>query len=85
MQVQNVQNVRVKEEVRAIVAEVANLRTDFSETMHLYNELGIPSMAATEVLMRLEERFNISIPDEAFIEATTLGQLSDLVSRTAAE
>jgi acyl carrier protein len=73
----------IRGEIRAIVTDVARLPHDFAETAHFYKELGVPSMAALELLTRLEERFGIAIPDDDFVEATTFDRLAVLVSRQA--
>jgi acyl carrier protein len=72
-------------ELRSLLVDVApSLNVGFDENAHLYNELGLPSVAAMELLLRLEERYRISIPDDEFIEATSLRALHSLVTHLKA-
>ena len=75
----------VKTELRGLVAEIGGIAPDFDEKAHLYLDLGVPSVAAMNLLMEIESRFNIQVPDDAFVEATTLDQLTTVVSGLAAE
>lgn len=42
-------------------------------------ELGWDSLDLSEVVMELEEEFNISIPDDTFGKVETVGDLANLV------
>lgn len=70
----------VKEELRALVAEIGDIPKEFDPNAHLYLDLGVPSVAAMNLLMEIENKFNVQVPDEAFVEATTLNQLTEVVS-----
>ena len=41
---------------------------------------GLTSVTALPLLLELEDRFQITIPDERFIEARTARELGDIVS-----
>ena len=46
----------------------------------IYQDLGIQSTAALDLLLSLEDEFDIAIPDEAFGEARLVSQLVAVVS-----
>jgi acyl carrier protein len=66
--------------VRAVVTRVAaSLSPGFSATADLYRELGVKSVAALDLLLSLEEEFQISIPDDRFGDARSVVALVALV------
>lgn len=67
--------------VREQVLANTSLAPDFRPDAHLYHELGVSSVEAMQILLALEERHGITIPDEDFVEATTLDELAALVAR----
>ena len=69
----------MEEELRKIVAEVCGIAPDFDRMAHLYFTLGVPSGKAMLLLMVLEERFGVQVPDEQFVEAVTLEKLTAMV------
>jgi acyl carrier protein len=72
--------------VREVVVKVAKLdgeRMNFSPDADLFRELGVESTAALDLLLSLEEEFNVSIPDEKFGDARTLRALTTLIAELA--
>ncbi|MBS0172158.1 MAG: hypothetical protein JSR62_17570 [Nitrospira sp.] len=48
-------------------------------THHLRDDLGLDSMAVIEMLYRIEEVFNLQIPDQDLVGLTTVGHVIDYV------
>lgn len=46
---------------------------------HLRDDLGLDSMAVIEMLYRIEEVFNLQIPDQDLVGLTTVGQVTAYV------
>jgi acyl carrier protein len=69
----------LKQELRQILLEVASLPENFADTADFYSDLGMPSMKAMELLMALEDRYGVTVPDEEFTEAVTLEQLTTMM------
>ncbi len=69
----------LKSELRQMLTDLAALPQDFDENADLYRDLGMTSMKAMELLMALEERYKVSVPDDEFIEATSLGRLATMM------
>jgi acyl carrier protein len=68
--------------VRQVVIKVAKLppeRHDVPPEADLFRDLGVESTAALDLLLSLEEEFNISIPDDKFGDARTVRTLAALV------
>jgi acyl carrier protein len=52
-----------------------------TETHHLRDDLGLDSMAVIELLYRIEEVFDIQIPDEDLVGLTTVGHVITYVDK----
>ncbi len=74
-------NAALELELRQVLSGLAQLPEEFSAQADLYADLGMPSVKAMQLLLELEDRFGISVPDEDFVEATTLEKLADLVAK----
>ncbi|HEU4683749.1 MAG TPA: acyl carrier protein [Nitrospira sp.] len=51
------------------------------ENYHLRDDLGLDSMAVIELLYKIEETFNLQIPDEDLIGLTTVGAVAGYVEK----
>jgi acyl carrier protein len=70
-------------QVRGILAEVAGVAQDADAASHLYADLGIESVDAMRILVAIEERLGVNVPDEEWLDATSIRDISTLVSRLA--
>ena len=69
---------QVLAEVMAIVAQHSTTPVEsMRETDKLEADLGCDSLDAVEIVMEVEENFDISISDEAAERASTLGAIAD--------
>jgi len=69
----------LKSELRQLLMELASLPEGFDENADFYSELGMASVKAMELLMTLEERYEVHVPDDKFIEATSLDRLAVMI------
>ena len=67
--------------IRQILAEIAELSTDVPAEANLYLDLGVASVHAMQLLTELEGRFDVQVPDEEFVEATSIAELTRMVDR----
>mgnify|MGYP006113282833 FL=1 len=70
--------------IRKIIAE--NLRIDqdsMSQDSNFVNDLGADSLTIVELIMALEEEFEIEIPDEDAETLMTVGQLEKYIEDNA--
>jgi acyl carrier protein len=51
------------------------------ETSHLENDLGCDSLDLVEIVMELEDHFDISVPDEVADEVRTIREITDGLMR----
>lgn len=73
----------VELKVRDVVASVAKVSDPATITgdKDLYRDVGVQSTAALDLLLSLEDEFQVTIPDEDFGEARTVSQLAALIAR----
>lgn len=66
------------EEVKQIISEEFFIETEeITEESDLRNDLGIDSLAATQLILDLEKKYNIHISEE---EAVELKKFSDVIN-----
>lgn len=72
----------IENKVVEILAET--LRADkakITSSTNIATDLGADSLDLVEILMSLEDEFNISIPDEAIPEIATVGDLVKYIEK----
>lgn len=73
------------EKVREIVAEQLSVdAAEVTEKSNFQNDLGADSLDTVELVMALEEAFDIEIPDEAAEKITTVGDAVTYILEKAA-
>lgn len=67
--------------VVGVVARIAKIGDPSSipREQDLYRDIGVKSTAALDLLLSLEEEFNVSIPDQEFGDARTVSLLVTLI------
>ena len=75
----------VQERVIDIVAEQLGVDKDkVSPETSFVNDLGADSLDTVELVMELEEEFDINIPDDAAEKIQTVGQAIEFIERAQA-
>jgi acyl carrier protein len=71
----------MEDKIREIVARVAKADdpSTLSAEADLYRDLGVKSTAALDLLLSIEEEFDVSIPDDSFADARSIKALAELV------
>lgn len=67
----------VEQRVVGIVAEHIGRDPDAVNRDQAFEELGIDSLDALEVLFQIEEEFDVTIPDELAADIRTVGEVID--------
>ncbi len=72
--------------IRDVAVEVLSVEPDaVVEDARFKEDLDADSLDLVELVMGLEERFDISVPEEDLEDVTTVGQAVDLVIKKADE
>ncbi|MBW3597614.1 MAG: acyl carrier protein [Planctomycetes bacterium] len=75
----------VKDRVIDIVAEQLGVdKEKITPETHFINDLGADSLDTVELVMELEEEFDISIPDDAAEKIQTVGQAIEFIEKEQA-
>lgn len=75
----------VKDRVIDIVAEQLGVdKEKITPETHFINDLGADSLDTVELVMELEEEFDISIPDDAAERIQTVGQAIEFIEQEQA-
>jgi acyl carrier protein len=70
------------QEVKDVVVEnLGCASTEVTETSHFSNDLGADSLDAVELIMALEEKFGVEIPDADAEKIQTVGQAVEFIKQ----
>ena len=76
----------IKEKVLDIVSEHLNKPKDsLTAEMHIVNDLGADSLDAVEIVMDIEDAFDLSIPEEDAEKIQTIANAVDYVEKAINE
>ncbi len=76
----------VEERVIDIVAEQLGAdKEKISTDTHFVNDLGADSLDTVELVMELEEEFDINIPDDAAEKIQTVGQAIEYIDKSGSD
>lgn len=70
--------------IKALAEYLKRDSDTINETYHLRDDLGLDSMAVIELLYKIEETFNLQIPDEDLPGLTTVGSVAAYVEKRLA-
>lgn len=68
-------------EIAVLVAEVSGIPLNVDPEADLYLDLGVASIHALQLLLELEERYAIRIPDEEFVESSSIAKITQHINR----
>jgi acyl carrier protein len=70
---------QIQAQLRGMIADLAHVGEGFSAGADVFREIGLQSAAALDLLLQMEEEFDIAIDDAAFAKERTLSQMTALV------
>jgi acyl carrier protein len=73
---------QIRSEIKKLIASVTERDPeDIPDTASFTDELGVDSLMAMEVMVAMDKRFKIDIPEEEFTKATNVEQAVSMVQR----
>lgn len=73
---------QLTEAIRAIIEERLGVAADeITEEKSLVNDLGADSLDSVELIMSIEQKFEMTIPEEATEQIKTVGDIIDYVEK----
>jgi acyl carrier protein len=72
----------IRAEIKRLVANVTEREPEeISDTAHYMDELGVDSLMAMEVMIAVDKKFKIDIPEEDFNKATNVNESVAMVEQ----
>ena len=71
--------IELEEALVDLVLQISGIDTNIDRNADLYLDLRLASFHALQLLVELEERYGMKIPDEDFVEANTVVKLARLI------
>ena len=69
-----------KHEIRSLVAQIGEVEISrIDDDTHLSNDLGLDSLRALELMVAIEDKFKIRVPEEQLGRFTNVSSLAELV------
>ena len=66
---------QIRAEIKRLIANVTEREPDeVPDTAHFMDELGVDSLMAMEVMIAIDKKFKIDIPEEDFNKATNVNE-----------
>ena len=75
----------VRTEVLALLKGHAQAGSTVQESSHLVGDLGIDSLGVMEVIADIEDKFHLSIPDEALRDVDTVASVIRSIEKRLAD
>ncbi len=70
------------EKVKKLLADQLNISADkIKETSKVIDDLGADSLDVVEMLMTLEDEFNVTVTDEESVNLKTVGDIVKLIDK----
>ena len=77
---------QIRTEIKKLIARVTEREPDeIPDTAHYMEELGVDSLMAMEVMIAVDKKFKIDIPEEDFNKATNVNESVQLVEHWLAQ
>ncbi|NMO17324.1 acyl carrier protein [Pyxidicoccus fallax] len=70
--------------IQILSAELGMPGEELTQDVHLRGVAGMDSMKVLSIILKVEKRFGIEIPDDATFRLETVGQFTELVESLAA-
>ncbi len=73
---------QIRDEIKRLIANVTEREPDeIPDSAHFMDELGVDSLMAMEVMIAVDKKFKIDIPEEEFNKATNVNESVAMVQQ----
>jgi len=73
---------QIRAEIKRLIANVTEREPEeISDSAHFMDELGVDSLMAMEVMIAVDKKFKIDIPEEEFNKATNVNESVAMVEK----
>jgi len=77
---------QIRAEIKRLIANVTEREPgEIPDTAHFMDELGVDSLMAMEVMIAVDKKFKIDIPEEEFNKATNVNESVAMVEKYLAD
>ena len=77
---------QVKQEVKKMISEISEIpEADFKEESLFFEDLGIDSMMALEIVAQIEKKYKVVIPEEEIPTIRSLQKVLELLGKLLAK
>jgi acyl carrier protein len=77
---------QIRAEIKKLIANVTEREPDeIPDNAHYMDELGVDSLMAMEVMIAVDRKFGVDIPEEEFNKASNVNESVAMVERWLAE
>lgn len=74
----------LRSDLKALVAEIIEI-DEFGDDDNFVSDLGVDSMLALEIVARIEKRYRVRVPEEAFMQLQTLNSAVGVITELLAQ
>ena len=71
----------LQEEIVELISQISGVEKNMNREANLYLDVGVASFHALQLLTELEERYDLQIPDEEFVEATSVNKITSMIEK----
>ncbi len=71
----------VQEELISLLKQFTKTDIEITESLHIMNDLDLDSVRVMELMMELEDHFDISIPLNSLPDVNTIADLAEEISK----
>ena len=71
----------IKSELISLLKRFTNTELEITESLHIMNDLDLDSVRVMELMMELEDHFDISIPLNSLPDVNTVADLTSEISK----
>lgn len=78
----SIDRIDLENQIRKVIAKISNTKEErISPDTKLVEELGVESIMVLEIMVNLDKKFGIEIPESEILNMTTLKKITEMVDK----